>query len=83
MVGIIIFLILIFFTFVKSLKSLIFYQNNIISKKLLFVFLILFINEVFPFKTTGSFFTTTNAYYIFFVLPFVSGLIGLEKKTNE
>ena len=82
-VGIIIFFILIFFTFVKSLKSLIFYQNDVVSKKLLFVFLILFINEVFPFKTTGSFFTTTNAYYIFFVLPFVSGLIGLEKKTNE
>ncbi len=45
------------------------------------VFFILFIVEIFPFKTTGSFFSTFNANFIFIILPFVVGLI--EYKNNK
>ena len=49
-------------------------KNNIIIP-----FLFLFISEVFPIKSTGSFFTTGNATYIFLILAI---LIGLVRKDN-
>ncbi len=46
---------------------------------MLLPFFILFIVEIFPFKTTGSFFTTTNATYLFILIPFIIGLTELKK----
>ena len=49
------------------------------DKNLIYPFLLIFLVEVFPFKSTGSFFTTGNATFIFFILA-VS--IALSKKAN-
>ena len=43
-------------------------------KNFIIFFLIIFLIEIFPFKTTGSFFTSLNASYIFFVIAFIAGL---------
>jgi hypothetical protein len=44
-------------------------------------FFIVFVLEIFPLKTTGSFFTTTNATFLFIILSFVVGLINKNKIT--
>ena len=53
--------------------------NNLITP-----FIFLFIIEIFPIKSTGSFFTTGNATYLFLILPILIGLvrkdISIEKK---
>ena len=49
-------------------------QNNYIIP-----FIFLFIAEIFPIKSTGSFFTTGNTTYIFLILAI---LIGLIRKDN-
>ena len=43
-------------------------RNSIISP-----FIFLLISELFPLKTTGSFFTTSNATYIFLILAIIAG----------
>ena len=50
-------------------------QNN----NVIIPFIFLFFIEIFPIKSTGSFFTTGNATFIFFILA-VS--IALSKKAN-
>ena len=37
-------------------------------------FIFLFISEIFPIKTSGSFFTTGNAVYIFLIMAITVGL---------
>jgi len=49
-------------------------NNNLITP-----FIFLFISELFPLKGTGSFFTTNNATYLFFIIAI---LIGLIRKNN-
>jgi len=53
----------------SSLKN-----NNLITP-----FIFLFISELFPLKGTGSFFTTNNATYLFFIIAI---LIGLNRNNN-
>lgn len=74
------FLTIILFSFIifKSLKKILLYKA-FSEKKMLLPFFILFIVEIFPFKTTGSFFTTTNATYLFILIPFIIGLTELKK----
>ena len=55
-----------------SKKSL---QNN----NIIIPFIFLFFTEIFPIKSTGSFFTTGNATYLFLILGI---LIGLSQKEN-
>jgi len=43
-------------------------------------FIFLFISEIFPFKGTGSFFTTNNATYLFII---IGTLIGLINRNNS
>ena len=70
-----VFLYIIYVSIIKKyfLKSSI-NQNNLITPSA-----ILFLVEVFPFKTTGSFFTTGNATYIFLI---ISVIIALSKNPN-
>ena len=49
-------------------------NNNLITP-----FAILFLVEIFPVKTTGSFFTTGNATYIFFLIAVI---IALSRKSQ-
>ena len=56
------------------------YKNHINSNfnnNLIYPFILLFIVEIFPFKTSGSFFTTGNATFIFIIMAI---LVGLSKK---
>ena len=73
-VGLIIFLLLIGSIIFSSYKESVSNRDDSAYKKLIFPFLILFIIEIFPFKTTGSLFTTGNATYLFFIIAFVVGL---------
>ena len=64
---------------IKTLKKIHFSNTVKDSKNLLLPFYIIFVIEIFPLKTTGSFFTTTNATFLFIILSFVVGLIELKK----
>ena len=56
-----------------------FFNLNYFQSYQLLPFFVLFIAEIFPLKTTGSFFTTANATYIFLIL---SIMIAILKKYN-
>ena len=58
----------------KKFFKLDFFQNY-----QLLPFFVLFITEIFPLKSTGSFFTTANATYIFLILSIT---IASLKKYN-
>ena len=79
LVGLIIliicFFLILYKTFYKKyfMKSVLNYNNVIIP------FMFLFISEIFPIKSTGSFFTTGNATYIFLIMAI---LIGLRNQDN-
>ena len=73
-ISVFIFFYVIYFTFIKRGELTMNFDKNLI-----YPFLLIFLVEVFPFKSTGSFFTTGNATFIFFILA-VS--IALSKKAN-
>lgn len=73
-VGLVIFLVLIGFIIFTSYKEIVINKDDLVYKKLIFPFLTLFIIEIFPFKTTGSLFTTGNATFLFIIIAFVVGL---------
>ena len=64
-----------FISFFKKYFSNLPLENN--DKMIPFIFL--FIAEIFPLKSTGSFFTTGNATYIFLILGII---IGLARSNN-
>ena len=63
----------------RSLK-IIYFSENITHRKTLLPFFLVFLVEIFPFKTSGSFFTSTNSIVLFFVISFIVGLIELKRK---
>ncbi len=75
-IGFIIFFIILIIVLTKAYKSLINYKN----KYLFSPFFYLFLMEIFPFRSSGSFFTTNNAVLIFLSLSvIVSFYSDLEK----
>ena len=67
------------FTF-EGFKNIHGQKMNFYQKKILIPFFIIFLTEIFPLKTTGSFFTTTNSTFLFIILAFVVGLIDFKKQ---
>ena len=65
-------------TFISIIKKY-FLNSNFTKNNLITPFAILFLVEIFPFKTTGSFFTTGNATFIFLIL---SVIIALYRKSQ-
>jgi len=55
------------------------YKSFLVKNRILTPFIYLFLIEIFPFKTTGSFFTTSNSTYIFLILAVIAGY-SLNKK---
>ena len=55
------------------------YKSFLVKNRILTPFIYLFLIEIFPFKTTGSFFTTSNSTYIFLILAVIAGYT-LNKK---
>lgn len=49
---------------------------NNFNQNLIIPFTLIFFIEIFPIKTSGSFFTTGNASYIFFIIAVMVGLIN-------
>ena len=55
-------------------------KSKLSNNNIIIPFIFLFFIEIFPLKSTGSFFTTGNATYIFLILAI---LIGLVRKDNS
>lgn len=70
---VIIFTAIIYYSFVLKY----FFRSNFKKEKIIIPFMFLFLSEIFPFKTTGSFFTTGNATFIFLL---ISVNVALLKK---
>ena len=66
---------------IKSLR-IILSSKNIDQIKILIPFFIVFIAEIFPLKTTGSFFTSANSTFLFIIIAFIIGIIQLKEKPN-
>ena len=62
------------YIFYVSILKKFFIKSNINNNNLITPFAILFFIEIFPIKTTGSFFTTGNATYIFFIMAVIIAL---------
>ena len=73
-ISVIIFIRLFMIIGLKNYLSLNFNDN------LIFPFALLFFTEIFPFKTSGSFFTTGNATFIFFIIAII---VSLSKKHSN
>ncbi len=67
-------------------RSLNFFMKNTdyYNKSLFLPFFLIFLVEIFPFKTTGSLYTTTNSTFLFFIIAFIVSFIDTNKvKLNE
>ena len=74
------FILIIIFTYLFIMIGLRNYLTLNFSKNLIYPFALLFFIEIFPFKTSGSFFTTGNATFIFFIMAII---VSLSKKHNN
>ena len=63
-----------------SLKKVFSPKIVIEQKRLLVPFLIVFIVEIFPLKTTGSFFSTSNATFLFIIISYIVSLVDKKKE---
>ena len=75
----IIFLNVLFLSLVKKYFLISTLKNN----NIIIPFIFLFITEIFPFKSTGSFFTTGNATYIFLILGLIIGLVRRDNSIEK
>ncbi len=71
----IIFLNILYISFFKKYFS----NSNLRDNHLITPFIFLFITEIFPIKSTGSFFTTGNSTYIFLIIAII---VALTRKQN-
>ena len=79
----IILVIAIFLTIIIKSIYFIHFSNSLnIERKIVIPFFIILLSEIFPLKTTGSFFTTSNATFLFIILSFVVGLIHVVQSRN-
>ena len=66
-----------------NLLMIIGFRNHLsldFDKNLIYPFALLFFAEIFPLKTTGSFFTTGNATFIFFIIAII---VSVSKKHSN
>ena len=79
LVGFIILVFLIYIIFYETLIKKYFKKSFLKKNHVITPFIFLFLAEFFPFKSTGSFFTTSSATYIFLIIPIIAALY----KTKE
>ena len=77
--GFFIIFVLFSLVFIKTFIAKYFKDSNLNNYHLITPFIFLFFSEIFPIKSTGSFFTTGNATYIFLMLSII---IPLSKMKN-
>ena len=78
LVGLFLILIIFSITIYKALIKKYFFTQNYEDNLILAPFLFLFFVEIFPIKSTGSFFTTGNSTYLFLLMGILIGLIRQE-----
>ena len=83
LVGFWIFIMIFSITLFSSLKKINSSSTLKFDKNLIIPFLCLFIIEIFPIKSSGSFFTTGNTTYIFLILSVLIGLIRCDKSIEN
>lgn len=79
-VGLVIVIIFFFKIILVALKKIFTKNKNRLNKNLIFPFLVLLLVEIFPIKTTGSFFTTGNATFLFIIIAILVGLSESKSK---
>ena len=79
LVGFSILTIIIIFTLYNTFYKKYFSRLSLQNNNIIIPFIFLFFIEIFPIKSTGSFFTTGNATYLFLILGV---LVGLFQKDN-
>ena len=77
LIGLIVILILFSIILYRSLIKMKFIYGNYLSP-----FFFIFVAEIFPFKSTGSFFTTSNSIFLFLILSILVGLIQQKNDQN-
>ncbi len=60
-----------------------FTRSSLSQNNLIIPFIFLFIAEIFPLKSTGSFFTTGNTTYLFLIIGILVGLIKAENSIEN
>lgn len=79
LIGFFIIFFLCFYIFFSILIKKYFLNSNINNFHLITPFLFLFFAEIFPIKSSGSFFTTNNATYFFLILSFLVSLSKIKE----
>ena len=74
LVGFIIFSLVFAIVIYRSFKNKYFTSSSLNNDNIITPFMFLFFIEIFPLKTSGSFFTTHNATYIFLIMAIIVGL---------
>ena len=78
-IGFVILMMIIFLVLHKSFYKKYISKLSLQDNNIIVPFIFLFFIEIFPIKSTGSFFTTGNATYLFLILGI---LVGLSQKDN-
>jgi len=74
LIGLVIISILFFFIFYNSFIKKYFLKTKFLDGNILTPFIFIFIAEVFPIKSSGSFFTTLNSTFLFLIISIIVGL---------
>ncbi len=80
LVGLTLIVIIFIITLRLTLQKILFSKRTLTNQYTFLPFLLLFIAEIFPLKSTGSFFTTINTTYLFLIMGI---MIGLTRKYNS
>jgi O-antigen ligase len=79
LVGLLLFIVIFTYSIYGSITNRHKFRDNLIYNNLITPFILILFIEMFPIKTSGSFFTTTNSTFIFLIMAI---MIGLSKKQD-
>ena len=82
LIGLFLFIPIFYYPIILFLKRFIFESSNASNLYLVVPFFIVLSSEIFPLRTTGSFFTTSNATLIYLMLAIVLNFKTFEKEIN-
>jgi O-antigen ligase len=78
LIGFLIIVTIFFLILYQTLFKKYFINSNIKFNNAIIPFIFLFVTEIFPIKSTGSFFTTGNAAYLFLIMGLLVGLLSRD-----
>lgn len=83
LIGLFLFIPIFYYPIILFLKRFIFESSDASNLYLVVPFFIVLSSEIFPLRTTGSFFTTSNATLIYLMLAIVLNFKTFEKEINS